>query len=143
MFRSRPDRKAARYDDRGFALVEVLVAFTLAAAMLAVLFQLFSTDLQSVARADAYTRAVLLAESRLDGIGVLERLVPGVLAGRIDERFSWKVAIERYPSDNTGDVASPALLYRVQVTVQWREGGTDSAVSLETLRMALAEPGST
>jgi len=130
------------HDDRGFALIEVLVAFTIAATTLAVLFQLFSTDLQSVDRADAYARATLLAESRLDSIGVAEPLAPGMLAGRFDDRFSWKVAIERFVPDES-PALSASVLYHVHVTVLWRDGPADSAVSLDTLRMAPAASGTT
>jgi general secretion pathway protein I len=130
------------HDDRGFALIEVLVAFTIAATTLAVLFQLFSTDLQSVDRADAYARATLLAESRLDSIGVAEPLAPGMLAGRFDDRFSWKVAIERFVPDESAAL-SASVLYHVHVTVLWRDGPADSAVSLDTLRMAPAASGTT
>jgi general secretion pathway protein I len=121
----------------------VLVAFTIAAIMLAGLFQLFSTELQSVARADTYTRAVLLAESRLDSIGIAEPLAAGTTTGRFDERFFWKVAVERYATDDKAEASSPTYLYRVQVTVSWHEGSADSAVSLESLRMVLAERGRT
>lgn len=131
------------YDDRGFALIEVLVAFTIAATTLAVLFQLFSTDLQSVDRADTYTRATLLAESRMESIGTTEPLAPALLTGRFDDRFSWKIAIERYASGDDAEPASPAILYRVQVTVLWRDGAARGAVSLETLRMALVDRGAT
>ena len=131
------------HDDRGFALIEVLVAFTIAATTLAVLFQLFSTDLQSIDRADAYARATLLAESRLDSIGVAEPLAPGMLAGRFDDRFSWKVAIERFVPDDESAAPSASVLYHVHVTVLWRDGPADSAVSLDTLRMAPAASGAT
>jgi len=116
----------------------VLVAFTIAAAMLAVAFRLLSTDLQSVARADTFTRAILLAQSRLDSVGIVEPLVPGISNGRFDEHFFWRVAVEKYAQDRTVDRDPPAALYRIRLTVSWQEGTAHRTVSLETLRLALA-----
>lgn len=130
-------------DDRGFALIEILVAFTIAATSLAVLFQLFSTDLRSVERADAYAHATLLAESRLESIGVVEPLAPGILVGRFDDRFSWRVAIERFMPDDEATAQAKPVLFNLHVTVLWRDGQADSTVSLDTLRMAPAAGGTT
>jgi general secretion pathway protein I len=130
-------------DDRGFALIETLVALTIAATTLAVLFQLFSTDLRSVERADAYAHATLLAESRLESIGVAEPLMAGTLAGRFDDRFSWSVAIERFAPDDDRAAQAKSVLFKVRVTVLWRDGHAGSAVSLDTLRMAPIAGGAT
>ena len=51
----------AKNRSRGFTLIEVLVALAVLALALGVLFQIFSTGLNSSRVAEAYAKATLLA----------------------------------------------------------------------------------
>ena len=50
---------------RGFSLIEVLAAFVILALVATALFQLFSGALLNASAADEWSRASLVAESRL------------------------------------------------------------------------------
>lgn len=54
---------------RGFSLLEVLVAFAILSLSLGVLLQVFATGLRNAGVTDDYTRATLYAESILTAIG--------------------------------------------------------------------------
>ena len=58
---------------RGFSLLEVLVAFVILAAVATALFRLFSGALANASAADEYSRAMLVAESALAGLGIRAR----------------------------------------------------------------------
>lgn len=109
-------------DESGFTLIEVVVAFTIAALCLGAVFQLLTGSLAGLRGSAAYAHATQLAESRLDSIGIAEPLVPGATSGRFDEQFAWQMQTDPLPGTK---------LYRVRLTVSWR----DRSVSLESLRL--------
>ena len=60
-FSRAPCRRA-----RGFSLIEVLAAFVILALVATALFQLFGASLGNAAAAEDWSRALLVAESRLE-----------------------------------------------------------------------------
>jgi general secretion pathway protein I len=124
--------------EAGFTLLEVLVSFVIAGVMLAVLFQMFSRGLSSFGQADGYARAVLLAQSRLESLGVAEPLVAGTTSGSFDRSYAWRLAVEPADAAAPGAVVTP---FNVRVTVAWREGGAERTVSLASLRLAAVAKG--
>jgi general secretion pathway protein I len=121
---------------RGFTLLEVLVAFTIAALLLVVIFRTIAGGLSGGQRAEAYTRATILAESTLDALGAVAPLNDDDHADVEDGKFRIHTAVERY----RGSLASAGLgqylvLYRITATVSWQEGRRPQSVSLTTLRL--------
>lgn len=141
---SRNDRARsdwARRDRRGgFTLLEVLVAFAVLAVGLGVAFEIFATGLRGARSADALTRAVLIAESRLARVGVETELTPGESAGETDDDTRWRVEIREQPAadDEDARVATPGLpvLLDVTVTVSWRAARGRQSFELRTSRLA-------
>ena len=82
-----------RRHERGFSLLEVLVAFVVLSLVATALFRLFSGALRNALAADEYSRAVLVAES------VLEEAAAGTLrestrsGAAEDGRMQWAVRI--------------------------------------------------
>ena len=140
---SRSDE--ARNDRGGFTLLEVLVAFAVLAVALGVAFEIFATGLRGGQAADALTRAVLIAESRLDRVGVETELTPGESAGESDDGTRWRVEIREQPAEEeTGDdddIETPGLptLLDIIVTVSWRERGGEQSFTLATSRLVPGE----
>lgn len=135
-----------RLSQRGFTLLEVLVAFAILGISLGVLLQAFATGLRNTALAEEYTLATLHAESVLAMIGVEEPLQEGSLGGEIDDKFSWRANISVF-EDVTSESSSSALNQRTSATVYhviaevfWDIGNGDTrSTVLETLRVALDE----
>src|SRR5262249_45270870 len=65
------------HKDAGFTLVETLAAFTALTLVLIVLLAGLSRVARSSRDAEAMREALLLAQSKLDGLGVTEPLIPG------------------------------------------------------------------
>ena len=118
---------------RGFTLVEVLVAFAIAAIALATLFRIFAGGLQSAQISEAEARATMLAESRLAAVGVEQPLAEDDQAGETEDGYRWRIAARGIDS---GEGAHPVRRYEVTVTVAWGpEDERERAVVLRTIRL--------
>jgi general secretion pathway protein I len=133
----------------GFSLIEVLAAFVVLALVGTALFRLFSGALGNVSLADEYSRATLLAESRIAAIGVESTLREGSDQGTSDDnRYTWSSRIEEYkapdtkPSLDLAPETSALRLWRVLVEVRWPgNAGNDRTVALTTIKAAVRELG--
>ncbi len=80
----------------GFSLLEVLVAFTLLAVVVATLMAIFSRGVNNADVANRYARAAIVAESKLAALGVEETIKEGETSGQLDDDFSWQLAVKAY-----------------------------------------------
>ncbi|HEX8031926.1 MAG TPA: prepilin-type N-terminal cleavage/methylation domain-containing protein [Vicinamibacterales bacterium] len=120
----------------GFTLIEILVAFTVAALLLGALYQIFSTGLRSASATEDYSNAILLAESALEVFGVEEALVPGESRDRIDQKYQRRVVVRPRPDLLSRSIARPAVTpYEVEVDITWQNGRQARSVSLATVRL--------
>jgi general secretion pathway protein I len=136
-------KSRARTPAAGFSLLEILVAFTLMALIVAVLMRVFSGGLQGAGIAEDYARAMSLAESKLAGIGSETPLKPGELSGTEAGKYRWKIAMQGYEDSTSSAVPppQPQALMRVQllevmVSVVWSDYGKDRQVAMTTLVLA-------
>lgn len=98
---------------RGFSLLEILVAFVLLALAMAVLMQIFSTSLNGATIADRYAKATMIAESKLAAAGVEDALKEGSSSGTYDDIFSWVVEVKPFtePSTDTSGANLDQILF--------------------------------
>jgi general secretion pathway protein I len=126
----------ANQHQRGFSLIEILVAFMILAMSLTVIFRIFSGGLRNIALAEDYARAVLVAESQLAAIGVSEPLERGVSSGEWGKRFHWQRVVEHYqPWEQDKELVTPLLAYRVTVNVDWEHAGRGRQLTLNSVRL--------
>ncbi|HUZ75082.1 MAG TPA: type II secretion system protein [Stellaceae bacterium] len=124
----------------GFTLVEVLVAFAIAAVLLVALLRSFSGGVAGSARAGAYAEATTLAESTLETLGTSVKLSDGMNAATDDGPYRIAVTARLYtPPDRTEPAQLYVVPYEVAVTVTWREGQRAQSITLRTLRLALRQ----
>ncbi len=124
---------------RGFTLVEVVVAFVLLTLVLSVSFEIFSRGMARAGDLEDRARALVVAQSRLALAGLEEGWKEGVTNGETeDRRYQWTVTVRRADEIATGTDGKPPsstyALYRVDVHVAWH--GADSrehAIDLATL----------
>lgn len=130
---------------RGYSLLEVIVAFSLLALALGLLLGTLSGATRQVRWSGDAGRAALHAQSLLDTVGVGEVLEPGRSDGEFDDgRYRWSLRVQPW----TGPLPSAApvqpggqQLLELALTVQWGDGGPRERIELRSLR--LVPPGNT
>ncbi len=127
----------ARARSSGFTLIEVVVAFVMLSLVLAVGFEIFSSGLRRAGELEDYSRALLIAQSRLAAAGTEEQFKEGRAQGESEDRkFRWAVAIARTEEGVAPGSKGPFvyLLYRVDVKVDWTGGDSrERSIALSTL----------
>ncbi len=121
---------------RGFSLLEVLVAFTILAMLLAALFQVFSAGLRAARAGESYTRATVIAQSRLAALGTEQPLREGVFSGTTDDAYGWRVTVSPYLDDQLPETDRVLLPVTVKIEVFWEDGGTPRTLSLTSMLLA-------
>lgn len=129
---------------RGFTLIEIVVAFAILALGLGIAMQIASGAMRNARQAAIRTDAALYAQSLLDTVGVGERLEEGSSSGEFGEKFRWTLLAEPYEIESESPIEpgmSPVQLYRLQLDVTWETGGKEQEASFVTLRALTPDPG--
>ncbi|HTW50586.1 MAG TPA: prepilin-type N-terminal cleavage/methylation domain-containing protein [Stellaceae bacterium] len=125
----------------GFTLIEVLVALAIIGLALGALAGIFSTDLTAHETTSEAEAALAVAEEQLALAAAAPH--PGTGSGVFANRYAWQTVVAPYQdaASKTAD-APPDLppLYRIAVSVGWRDGNHARAVSLSTLRLGAPSP---
>ncbi|NBS16376.1 MAG: hypothetical protein EBS79_05610, partial [Gammaproteobacteria bacterium] len=87
--------------------------------------------------ADDYYRAILTAESMLNGLGTEIPLKPGITEGELEGGYRWNFNVTPYNVDQNlmGDQKLGFTPYWVELTVEWGGEEDPRAFNLETLRL--------
>ena len=121
----------------GFSLLEVLVAFSITAVALGVLYQIYAKGSTAAILAGEYAEALSIAESKLAGAAVNSALSGFHFRARSQDKYDWEILAEDYGADykvaNSSWTYSPAL---VSVGVSWHSQGKLRRVHLQTLKPA-------
>ena len=138
---------------RGFSLLEVMLAFALLAGSLGILIAILGSGLGQVRTAADASQATLHAQSLLDPIGVLEAIEPGRREGvSNDRRFRWTMQIseaedpapvapvdpDAVPLETVGlQLSNAPVLYRIELDITWGEDDGVRTLRFTTLRARL------
>lgn len=125
---------------QGFTMLEVLVAFLLAAMLLAVILSGFSTGLSGLSRTGKTAQAALIAQSRLAELGVVAPLEEGEYGGDAEDSqvaYRWRVRVLPFDWGYAGKLREQGLeMYKVEVDVFWPAVLGEHQYQLATLRTA-------
>ncbi len=122
---------------RGFSLIEMIAALVVFAFAFGVLMEVAGSGLRAARRSSDSPQAALHAQTVLDSLGVGDTLQTGTDSGRFDERFDWQLDVreeEAPPSWNGLTEQVPVDLYRVELTVLWKDGQIERSAKFATLR---------
>ena len=130
----------------GFTLLEVLVAFVIAALALGVLFRGAIEGLASVRLADRTSEALTLAQSHLAAVGHGIAVRTQTQQGEDGGGFSWSLSMRPLQSapliQNGGDPLHPAreTLFEVRVSESWATRNGRRGATLVVRRVAVTPP---
>lgn len=120
--------------------MEVLVAFIVLSLTMAVILRIFSGGMRLSARADSYSRAVFLAQSKLAVVGVERPLMQSEENGSVGTNMQWHVSVARVEDGGEADrLLMPLRQYLVRVQVEWHEDGRNQRVELTSMRLGSRE----
>ena len=126
---------------KGFSLLEVLAAFVILSLVATALFRLFGGALGNAGVAEDASRAVLVAQSRLDA--ARGELRAGSQSGTEEEKYAWTTRVEPWESPDAAaqpgiaGMITPTQLFRITVEVRYPgAGGRERALELTTLKLA-------
>ena len=127
--------------DQGFTLLEVLIAFIIAALALAVLFSGGLSGLRAAGVSNRTMQAVSRAQSHLQAAAVGDALTPGDRQGDEGQGYHWRVRISPVATGLAQQTAHPGpvlTLYLLRAAISWSEDGRSRTVELDTMRTAPA-----
>ena len=136
-----------RRRQRGFTLLEVLVAAVIMGIAVAGLMGGLATSTRNAARLSQYDRATLLARQKMDELLVATELRRGQpMQGSFDpaltggEPIGWSAIVQPF---ETAPGAGPGqwVLDRIQLQIWWMDGATRHEFSLEGFRRGVLQPG--
>lgn len=131
-----------RTRQRGFSLLEVLVAFAILALTLGVLMNIFARASRAAVLSGQYSQAAALAESKLNALGTELPLEEGTLTGEPENGFAWEITVipielEQEITTDLATTVEPTITpYRLTATVLWQDGAQARRVTFVTLRFA-------
>ncbi|OYV32256.1 MAG: hypothetical protein B7Z80_27500 [Rhodospirillales bacterium 20-64-7] len=120
-----PAMRHSRTAERGFTLLEVMVALIIAGLACILLYRAGFAGVAEDLAASRYEEALERAQSRLATLGPLTKLQPEQLSGDDGGGFHWQVRISAGPG------AGRLVLYHLQVTERFGA----RAVTLSTQRL--------
>ncbi len=130
--------------DKGFTLLEILLAIAILGVAVTVIMQQFSAGLRIARTSKTYTTATIYAKQMLEEYLLAEEMEEGEASGTFDDGFTWNVSIAPYEDYMEDEGATeeqqelyeylPLEMFRVESVVSWMEGGREKSVALATLK---------
>ena len=133
---------------RGFTLLEILVAVTILAVSFTAIFRLYGGTLRNIERSERHARAAVLGGEKLEELLAQSPFPPAAAQGAFpgNPDYSYKTAVEEYQEpvgrkekNAPRDAAERVALYRLAVTVEWKDGNAAKELVLSTLKAAVEE----
>ena len=123
---------------KGFSLLEILIAFSILAISLGILLKIFSAGINTAVVAEDYTAAVQIAESLMAKTGLESPLQAGEDSGTENDKYEWQVMVTPYlfNPDNLDEMTITTTLFKVKVIVNWDiEKTKRRQIELTTLKL--------
>jgi general secretion pathway protein I len=130
--------------DKGFTLLEILLAIAILGVAVTVIMQQFSAGLRIARTSQTHTTATIYAKQMLEEYLLAEEMEEGEASGTFDDGYSWNVSIQAYEDYKEEEGATeeeqeiyehlPLEMFRIESVVSWMEGGREKSVALATLK---------
>jgi general secretion pathway protein I len=133
---------------KGFTLLEILLAIVILGVSLTVIMQQFSAGLRIAYTSKTYTTAISYAKQKLEEFQLQEEIEETEESGDFEDGYSWRVTIVPYEDylEEEGEDEDlfellPLEMYRLDSVVSWMEGDKEKSVLLSTLKTVKKQEG--
>lgn len=124
-------------NEKGFTLMEVLVAVVILAIGFSTVLQLFSAGLASLHLTGKHTHAVFLAKEKMEEALLVEysEIEEQIIhqSGELPNGYHWKLNVAPAEYKDADPDATPWLFF-IEVTIEWNDGIKQKQYQLKTLQ---------
>ena len=121
---------------KGFTLLETLVALSILAISLGVIYQIFGTSLRNMQYAKEYSYAQMFAESKLSELGKGIPVREGSIEGDIDDKYFWVINVEPQSTNVTSN-QDLVQTFKVLFSIRWNSQGKQRSIDLVTYKLSV------
>ena len=132
---NRRFRRMSTFSDKGFTLIEILVAISVLSIAMVVILQLFSGGLRSSKTSEAYTKGIFHAREKMEEILLGTELSEEVSEGEFEDGYRWRSEILREEQSEKEAAKLPFELYHIRVDVFWDEGAKEKDFTITTMKL--------
>jgi len=124
----------------GFTLIEVIASFTILAMTFMLVLEILSNSSANTIKSSERTQISLMAQSKMDEVGIIIPVEEGSVAGNFDDKRSWAIYIQPYEVQYEGNVDmgfAPVELFKVTLNISWFDGNGEQKVATFTTLKAM------
>lgn len=125
-------------DQKGFTLLETLVAFMVLSIVLVVILQVFSGGIRSGYKSGKYLYGTFHARAKMEEL-MMTDTAPGDYEGRFGDGYRWEARVSLIDGQQEGQNGAGLVRMAVSVKVSWQERGQSAGVELHSLKLVPAE----
>ncbi len=111
--------------DRGFTLIEILVAIVVMAVALVVIMELFAGGLRAGRASEDYTKGILHAQAVMDTQLLKKQFGSAYSSGDFEDGYQWNSTITTVTD----------TLARIDVEITWTAAGKQKSFKLSSLKL--------
>ena len=122
-----------KFKQTGFTLLETLVALSVLAITLGVIYQIFGTSLRNMQYTKEYSYAQMFAESKLSELGKGIPVREGNYEGQFDQKYTWKLIVTPIAPLSENEVLGK---FRINFIVLWDSNRGQRSIELTSYRLS-------
>ena len=119
--------------ERGFTLIEIMVALTVMAFAVVYLVQLFSSNLRMIGTSQDYTEALTRAESAMREIVESDKIEEKSWKESTDQGYQMEVSVSEAQKERTENL--PIKLLQIDMIFSWEKAMRKKSLTLRTLKI--------
>lgn len=119
--------------ERGFTLIEIMVALTVMAFAVVYLVQLFSSNLRMIGTSQDYTEALTRAESAMREIVESDKIEEKSWKESTDQGYQMEVSVSEAQNERTENL--PIKLLQIDMIFSWEKSMRKKSLTLRTLKI--------
>lgn len=119
--------------NKGFTLIEVIVALSLLGIAITVILQLFSANLKAISRSEDYVRALVQADFKMRELTESDDLQEKTWSETTEQGYRFDISVFEISKERTETLQVSVM--EIQLTVRWLKGQKERFQTFKTLKV--------